>query len=165
MITVSIVGILAAIGIPAYNHQVNVSHQKEAKANLLALDVSMKSFWSEYTAATSRFDEIGFKPTGTLNYTIGFTADLPGPVTALSYVAADTSCYDTFNHFATCRAGFAQWINSPSSVAFTIAGANSFPGGAISWVGYAEAQLVGGGLADEWSIDSTDNVVNIQSGI
>lgn len=179
MITVSIVGILSSIAVPLYQHQVNRAHQAEAKANLSTLDSSEKSFWSEYAAPTARFDVLGYKPSGTLFYGVGFSNDFQGPPGVLNNAAATggSNCITTNPIPNNCNATFTAggiWQNGAASVPNSQFGTGSngvndtVPGPSFvgnAWHGYARAQLSTNGTADEWTIDSRDNLVNSLNGL
>src|SRR5690349_14070710 len=79
MIVVAIIGILAAVAIPNYTRFQNKAKQSEAKANLNAIFMAEKAFIAEYSAYTSHFDSIGFKPEGTMLYNAGFAGNLNPP--------------------------------------------------------------------------------------
>jgi prepilin-type N-terminal cleavage/methylation domain-containing protein len=162
MITVAIVGVLAAIAVPKYQKSVSIQKANEAKGNLVSLVASEKTFWAEFNSVSARLDEVGWHPSGSQSYGYGFTGDFIGPNTLPVYKAADTACYDTVANDTTCAAGFtAKWQNAGS--AKNNFSSPSFPVGA-GWHAYARANL-GGAADDEWKIDSLDNLVNTSNGM
>ncbi|MCC6276504.1 MAG: prepilin-type N-terminal cleavage/methylation domain-containing protein [Oligoflexia bacterium] len=82
VIALAVLGILAALAIPNYNTYLDRSRQSEAKANLSMIYSTMKSFFAEYVQYTSRFDAVGVKFEGTLDYRFGFVGDFAPPADA-----------------------------------------------------------------------------------
>jgi type IV pilus assembly protein PilA len=75
MIVVAIIGILAAIAIPNYQRFQLKAKQSEAKAGLSGVYTTEKAFQAEYSAYSTRFNQMGYSPDGRLNYNVGFGAD------------------------------------------------------------------------------------------
>lgn len=73
MVVVAIIGILAAVAVPAVNKYMAKARQSEAKANLSSLYTSEKAFFSEYTTFDNRFAAVGYAPEGQVRYNVGFT--------------------------------------------------------------------------------------------
>ena len=99
MIAVAIIGILAAVSIPAFQNYQNRSRRSEAFANLAAIAKLEKSYFSEYSAYTpvavaqpagtpssaklawdpaaeAAFGVVGFNPDGAVFYTYDVNVDL-----------------------------------------------------------------------------------------
>lgn len=74
MITVSLIGILAVIGIPSYSKFRVKAYQSEAKSQLSALYVAEKSFYLQYESYHSSLTAVGYMPAGRTRYNIGFGA-------------------------------------------------------------------------------------------
>ena len=120
MITVSIIGILAAVAIPAFQNYQNRSKRAEAFANLAAIRDVEKSYFSEYNAfvtplpnnsfpggglgpnkrqwtpaADAAFSRIGWKPEGAVYYDYSVNIDGACPAldcfTAAAYGDADSN--------------------------------------------------------------------------
>ncbi len=171
MIVVAIIGILAAVAIPNYTRFQNKAKQGEAKNNLEAIYVSNKAFYAEYTEYTTRFDTIGFKPEGTMNYLTGFGADRASANPAVPLQLAGTAtCIDTIQArpIAGCAANFnggavGPWINSPSAT-----GAGALPAlnptSAIAFQA-GSTGLINGVAADQWTIDNQKLLQNVQVNI
>ena len=171
MVVVVIIGLLAVIATPKYLHSVNVSKQKEAKANLASLAAAMKTFWSEYATYTSHLNTIGYNPEGNLIYGYGFSANQNLPASldtvAPNYDPTDTNCNKTYtggaNGYPTCTAGsyVPKWTSE-------VTARNNFSGNSFpvnnTWIAYARANF-NGGQDDEWSIDSQDKLTNTSSGL
>lgn len=73
MVVVAIIGILAAIAIPAVSKYMAKARQSEAKTNLSSLYTAEKAFFAEFNTFDRRFGAVGFTPEGQLRYDIGFT--------------------------------------------------------------------------------------------
>ncbi|HND84969.1 MAG TPA: type II secretion system protein [Pseudobdellovibrionaceae bacterium] len=74
MITVSLIGILAAIGIVQYEKFQQKSRTSEAKLSLGALYTAEQAFLIEWSSYAMNLNNIGFGVIGQrLNYTVGFT--------------------------------------------------------------------------------------------
>ncbi len=99
MIVVAIIGILATIAIPNFNRFQFKARQSEAKANLTALFMGQKAFYTEWTSYASDFRDIGVNLEGTLRYHVGFN----GPNT-FSYVVGNLPGFNPSNA-GLCAAG------------------------------------------------------------
>ena len=74
MVTVALIGILAAIGIPSYSKFRIKAYQSEAKSQLANVYVAQKSFYLQYNSYYPSLSAIGYAPAGTARYNIGFGA-------------------------------------------------------------------------------------------
>lgn len=90
MITVSLIGILAAIGIPNYSKFRIRSFQSEAKSQLATLYTAEKSFYFQYNVYYSSLKAIGFAPMGRARYNIGFGAYGGTPLAEVPFSPTDT---------------------------------------------------------------------------
>lgn len=72
MVSVAIVGALAAIGVPSYQRFANRARQSEAKSMLLAIYLGEKNFYAEWKYYFADWRDIGFCPAGNLRYIVGF---------------------------------------------------------------------------------------------
>lgn len=73
MVVVSLIGILAAIGIPKYSKFQAKTRQTEAKSSLTALYTAEESFRSEWNMYTEDLHNMGFGVKGqNLHYMVGF---------------------------------------------------------------------------------------------
>ena len=159
MIVVAIIGLLAAFAVPSYQRYVLKAKQAEAKANLSSLYQAMQSFSLEYVNYTTRFDAIGFRPEGSLNYVVGFYADTrpPGaflfPSTSTCIITRDVAGAGT----PACSYPV-TWTNAGPALqagpfpAYAVAGANSFVAAAIG--------NINGVTIDSWSIDTTNTLTS-----
>jgi type IV pilus assembly protein PilA len=174
MIVVAIIGILAAIAIPNFQKFQEKAKQSEAKGNLGGIFTAEQAFYAEYSAFTTRFDAIGFAPSGTLGYNTGFAADFapPASYTAVSNAACLKTCLSAVAPLAagscTNGASFIAWrctmpnaaFLSPAPAAATTA--TTFQAAAISGV---NPNLVAAATADMWQIDNTQLLTNPQNGL
>ena len=102
MVVVAIIGILAAIAIPNFQRFTAKSKQAEAKASLSALYSTERAFNSEWQTFSSGFVTVGYKPTGNLRYTHGFTAAFPPNAAAMPTGYTGPTDFVTFNSAAFC---------------------------------------------------------------
>jgi type IV pilus assembly protein PilA len=156
MITVAIIGILAALAGPMYNRYQAKTRQSEAKINLAHVYSSEKSFYSEYSSYISSFDALQFIPEGFRRYyTVGWNADMSATVSGYSGTYG-TSRYDSQNTSSTfgCPPATATPLLPPPLGM----DAQAFLAGAAGEV------LIGSGC-DVWTIDDTKNLLNTQQGL
>ncbi|WP_413293259.1 type IV pilin protein [Bdellovibrio sp. HCB185ZH] len=171
MVVVAIIGVLAAIAVPAVNKYIAKARQSEAKTNLASLYTSEKAFYAEYTVFDSRFAAVGYSPEGQLRYNVGFAAQgttanntngyngTPASITfnTLNYcgttgtVAATVGC--TLLRGAT---GAVNNIAIPGSATTT---ASTFIAGATAVI---HSSRTGG---DIWTMDTNKVLTNTTNGI
>jgi type IV pilus assembly protein PilE len=163
VVTVAIIGITASIGIPNYTKYARHSKQSEAKANLAALDQSMRAFWAEYASYTTRLDAVGFNPEGEQNYQYGFApgaADVAPPASVR--IPGTVACKNT-SSLGNCPAGYGHWQNNQNTVP-----PSTIPSTAVVSAGAYVAAASGriNGISDDvWTIDSQDQLLNPQNGL
>lgn len=80
MISVSLIGILVAIGLPQYRQFRLKAYQSEAKVQLAAVFTAQQSFYLQYNSYFPSLPTIGFAPSGQTRYNIGFRGHV-GPIT------------------------------------------------------------------------------------
>jgi len=88
MITVAIIGILAAVAIPAYNGYVSVGKEAEAKAGLSTIALLEEQYFAEnrtYIEGAGALGAIGFQPEADTHFTWSVAAG--GAGIATSFVA------------------------------------------------------------------------------
>ncbi|MBK9293253.1 MAG: pilin [Oligoflexia bacterium] len=169
MVVVAIIGILAAVAIPNYARFQAKARQSEARSNLEAIYTTDKAFHAEWTSYTTRFNAMGFRPEGTLNYRIGFTTDVV-PATVPAALDGDANCNSSAN-IANCAApSYAgAWTEGTSATgagalgstgtAAMTAAATTFNAQARGLIGATAA------AADVWEINQvkalTNNIPNI----
>lgn len=72
MITLALIGVLAAIGLPSYKRMRTKAFQAEAKSHLSAIYTAEKSFFFEYNAYSASLKAIGYAPMGRNRFNAGF---------------------------------------------------------------------------------------------
>lgn len=72
MVTVALIGILAAIGLPSYSKFRIKAYQAEAKSQLANLYTAQKSFHFQYNSYYPNLTMIGYAPAGRTRYNVGF---------------------------------------------------------------------------------------------
>jgi prepilin-type N-terminal cleavage/methylation domain-containing protein len=153
MITIAIVGALAGIGIPTYQSFTVKAKKAEAKANLAGLVTAEQSFFTQYVAYTTRFDAIGYRPDGPLNFVIGFNTDF-GPPSTFTFPNLSTCIITRDSGGALPACSYpVTWTNNSSALK-----AGSFPSVAVvagrNFRAAALGQISGAGI-DSWSIDQS----------
>lgn len=81
MIVVVIIGLLATIGVPQYQNFIAKTRQAEAKNLMSGVYTAEKAFFAEWNQYYGDFRAIGFEPTGTMLYNVGFRSSGQGPAT------------------------------------------------------------------------------------
>ncbi len=72
MVTIAIIGVLAAIAVPNFSEFSLRARQAEAKSNLAAIYSAEKIYQAEYQMYSSILDSIGFSTEGFLYFNVGF---------------------------------------------------------------------------------------------
>lgn len=123
MIVIVIVAILAAIAIPAYEHQVRESRRTEAKTALLDLAAREQRYYSVQNTFSQSFGDLGYAAAGTSPasvavgsgyYNVTVTTAVANPpgflltATATGTQTADTTC----NSYTVDNTGLQQAYNS-----------------------------------------------------
>lgn len=173
MIIVSIVGILAAIGLPNYQNFLARSRQVEAKLSLSAVYLAETTFAAEQGSFTTCLSTAGYvRPTQNVYYSVGFgnaastcggggtspchTTDFislapcpGGAFPAAAYFAADKAASGTPINRATFNA------NSLTSISFS-----TFTAAAVGRVSQKGSTTI-----DVWTIDEGKNLFSTRSGL
>ena len=97
MVVVAIIGILAAVAIPNYQKYQRKVRQVEPKLIMGGIYTSSIAFNSEWGYSTSNFIQLGFSPSGDIQYKTGFNALItkdPGNWVQGSSLPTNLSDYD-----------------------------------------------------------------------
>lgn len=185
MVVVAIIGVLAAIAVPAVNKYIAKARQSEAKTNLAALYTSEKAFYSEYSIYDSRFEAIGYNPEGALRYNIGFSGAgtqaaqangyNPNPAPA-AFVSAAAYCgQNGVMNARGCTLVNGATNAQPPAIADSMCLADAGSGVAAGCTTKATGEFQAGAAArimstggagdDHWAIDSNKVLRNTQTGI
>jgi type IV pilus assembly protein PilA len=129
MIVVAIIGILAAIAIPNFIKFQARSKQAEPKANLKALFVSQRSYFSERDTFSSIMSDIGFVPERGNRYRLASGCNTLSARSAASEDINNTMCgftVDTYKGYTAISAG--STTNASAAAATTGAGTCTIAG-------------------------------------
>ncbi|MBX9768930.1 MAG: hypothetical protein K2X47_16775, partial [Bdellovibrionales bacterium] len=168
-----------AMAVPTFNRMLAKSRQGQAKAELSGLYTSMKAFFGEHTTYTTRFDSIGYRPEGELNYVIGFAGDVLPPANA--YSPGTATCIRTETVAGTVPTAGQCMTNYTVSWASTIRSSSAmtvgFPGPGVTAQAapaaqnYFTAWAIGAieslpaamtlNFVDSWSINEQKLLINI----
>jgi type IV pilus assembly protein PilE len=125
MITVAIIGILAAVALPAYNESIARSKRAEARAEILRAESWMERYYSENnryssTVAASTTNPTAFATnfgniprTGSVNYTLTLAVTATGYT--LTATRAGSMASDTCGNYTKTSAGALGYSGSGSS--------------------------------------------------
>jgi type IV pilus assembly protein PilA len=102
MVVVAIIGILASVAIPNFQRFQRKARQSEGRALLGGMYTALEAFRAEWEDYTGPFLDIGFGPSGTLRYNVGFGA-AGGMVNDANFVSMAAAAQ--FNALAACGAG------------------------------------------------------------
>ncbi len=190
MIVVAIIGILATIAVPQYNKFVAKSKQVEAKIGLGSIYTAEKSFQTENSSFTSCLGSIGVARDGSkFYYTIGFGAGGPA-LNSCGPGLGGLSC-GAYQWTSTINAaGTTVFANSATATCTDVVNATYFIASLADGGGAVPTQAAGlvpptlttltnalftvsaagivnskSGKTDQWTIDSTNGLVNSTSGI
>jgi type IV pilus assembly protein PilA len=153
MVTVAIIGILAAISIPNFRRLQASSQQSEVRSNLRALYDFEQAHLMEYSRYTKSVVRLGFAPERGNRYQYGLkgspiTSDDRTGTTATTGLTADAIMVDVFRYGAAAAAAIPT--QSPCSTPFVTAGR---AGAAFTAV--AQGNIDDDATIDLWSISST----------
>jgi len=172
MVTVSIVGILAAVALPNYQNFLARSRQVEAKLSLSALYVAEMSFSAEQSSFTTCLSTAGYtRPTLNVYYSVGFgnAAATCGNGTSDCHVTEFTSllncpagAFPAGGYFGADRAASNPPVDRATfnaNAATSISG-QSFTAAAVGRVSHKGATTI-----DVWVIDERKNLRSTRYGL
>ena len=167
MIVVAIIGILAAIAIPNFIKFQARSKQSEPKANLKALFVSQRSYFSERDTFSSSMSDIGFIPERGNRYMIASGGGSLSPRTAASEdvvpghngFAVDT--YKGYASIATAgQTNLSAFANATGAGICTLATTGCVTtGNTGAFEGVAAGNVDNDATIDTWAVSSMSLVV------
>ncbi len=159
MVVVAIIGILASVAIPNFQQFQRKARQSEAKSLLGGLATGMEAFRAEWeTYGTGYFVDVGFIPTGTLRYNVGFTAMGVAP-TDPSFTASGNVRLTTAT--ACGAAPFAGCTDNSAGGAVTGSAAPT----ATTFTAAAGSRAIGGANADIWTYTHLKVLRNTSNGL
>jgi prepilin-type N-terminal cleavage/methylation domain-containing protein len=162
MLVVAIIGILAVVVIPNFTRYSAKARAAESKTQLAALFVAEKAFHAEFNSYHTDAANIGYRPTGSLRYAIGFNT--PSTHTVAEWTSPIPLTPTDSNTLLpnVCSAGCTNLAQTSAGVAIT---AVSLATTATMTTFSAAAEgFVGGTTNDIWSIDENRTVLNNSPG-
>lgn len=152
MVTLAIIGILAAISVPNFTKLQARSQQSEVRSNLRALYDFEQAHLMEYSRYTKSVVRLGFAPERGNRYQYGLKASPITPddrtgATATTALTADAIMVDVFQYGSASAATIRT--QSPCSTPFVTPG----PAGA-AFTALAQANIDDDPTIDLWSISS-----------
>lgn len=171
MVVVAIIGVLAAIAVPAVNKYIAKARQSEAKTQLSALYTSEKAFYAEYNAYDSRFQAVGYSPEGQLRYNVGFNSNVTAPAASgytYTGTAQNWAVLGYCGTGATITNGCALLNGARNALPTAIAGGAvvSNAAGASTFIAEARASIMSSVTnEDVWRITQNKIITNTTPGI
>lgn len=163
MVVVAIIGILAAIAVPQYQRFTAKSKQSEAKSQLAEIYTAERALQAEWQVYDSSFAVIGFRPTGVLNYRVGFSADSNIIGTVVGYTG--TAHAGDFNTSIYCPASNATVGQCTESNFVQGLPAATIPAGGATFTAAAASMLRPGGTPDQWTINQSKTLALVSDGM
>jgi type IV pilus assembly protein PilA len=152
MVTVAIIGLLAAIAGPTYERYQSRTRQSEAKVGLSAIFASEKGFYTEYDSYVSAFEPLEFRSDqGKRFYTIGWRSAMTGPIQ--NYTGAIATYHIP-------KAGAPATFGCDVATALALLPDPVLPGAQTYVVGAAGEVRLGLGC-DVWIIDDKKVLMNV----
>ena len=165
MLVVAIIGILATVAVPNFYKFQAKSRQAEVRGHLGGIYMGENAFTAEWLQYYGDLRDIGFSPTGTMKYVVGFAGTNAAPVAPFTGSSAGCAAGAAFNTGIACAAPQANTAAAPAFAAATAAGpcaAGANPTAAsftISAIG-----AIGGGANDIWTLTENQAICNNVSG-
>lgn len=172
MVTVSIVGILAAVALPNYQNFLARSRQVEAKLSLSSVYVAEMSFTAEQSSFTTCVSTAGYtRPTQNVYYSVGFgsAASTCGAGTSDCHLREFTSllncpagAFPAGGYFGADRAASSVPVDRATFNANSVTSisSSSFTAAAVGRVSHKGAAAI-----DVWVIDERKNLRSTRYGL
>lgn len=161
MLVVSIIGILAALGMPNFIKFQRKAKQSEAREMLNSYYVALKSSAAETGCFRGNFIAIGFQPEGELNYRLTTSHNASCNLPTATASIDDPSCIVTSDACDGITTNYAKtWVEK-----------NTVGNGAAAETVSNNAFLascagdLGAGVNDEWTITETKTLANPINGL
>ncbi|QDK46183.1 pilus assembly protein PilA [Bdellovibrio sp. ZAP7] len=170
MVVVAIIGVLAAIAVPAVNKYIAKARQTEAKTNLASLYTSEKAFYAEYTSYDPRFGAIGYSPEGQLRYNVGFESNVAVATAANGFntPAASIAAFSKTQTYCGANGAMTRgctMLNGANGSAVTA----TLPSTSLTQTAFTAAALARihstATVDDTWTMDDSKRMVNTVNGI
>jgi type II secretory pathway pseudopilin PulG len=163
MIVISIVAIIAAIGVPNYGRYKRRAQQGEAKTLLGAINAHEAIFYYRWQQYTTDLNGIGVSPTGPIIYRAGFSGSRVwgSGMANLSYDGGPLNgARNNTGLTSVCLPGRCNYIGS-AGVSGSVLPSGT---GAAAQYRAAGCANLGGAMADCWIIDQAKQLRNTQDG-
>ena len=164
MVVVSIIGILASIGIPKFNQYQAKSKSSEAKIKLASIYQAEVTLQSEFSTFATCLGFMGIAADTNAYYALGFNAENSAANGAVNTNGNILTCVaGAFQFDAAKGAGGTPMEKTDLSNATCIVGAtgSTFQACAKGAIDSAKSTAV---LADEWTINQNKNLINSNKG-
>lgn len=175
LIVVSIIGILATIGVPTFRQMVQRAKKSEAKTALGALYTVENTFFSEYGTYGNNLNKLGFELEGAAGgriYTVGFpsgTCTGSGAFVPAAGTFQGSALDISFPGYYT--GGLSELAPASRPYSFCLSGSVFSTGS--DYVGTASGVIAPGvdystnnnSNTDQWKIDRFRNITNVVDGI
>jgi len=157
MVTLAIIGILAAISVPNFLKLQARSKQSEAKTNLRALFQFEQAFLLEHSVYTTAVARLAFAPERGNRYqyslSVSQNTDNRTGTTASTSTTADTIMIDTFKY------GSAATVGIPATAICSFPSVTPGPVGA-SFTAVAQGNIDDDATIDVWSVSNLTRDMN-----
>ena len=178
MVTVAILGILVALGVPAYQRQIYRARQNEAQVELSQVYTAERSYYTDIGTFTGCLGAIGVLATGGLQYyTYGFGSNESSPdcgpnggQACTSYKfdrdgIATATCPNTQQNSTYFRGNAASTTGDPNLFGDDYLPAWNSEPTRFTFTATAVGFISTKGVTDLWQIDNNRRLSNVSPGI